>query len=337
MKIDKHLSFILLVVISLSGLKMQAQQEVVDNSESVIVMSEDDIVSLAMKLQKLKKDYLHKKAIATSKGASTDKSTFEVEFLRSQVAQLENSIKNNSVAKDATTTDYKTDDVQQQQLNLIKQDINQLKDLIGQLVVTTKNEVTIKIPSTADKTKTEVLPVVVSKQEEKPVTDKESLILKNKLDSLTLVFKNYKETNYSADYTNLEKQITVLKNELALKNAVPNTYDQLVATYKGYHKNIFFSNNSTDINEEGVLVITELNEILAKNNNIDIVVKGFASNKGVALYNENLSMMRTESVKKALISKGIHPIRVLTQYHGIDYKATDEIARRVEILILVRK
>ena len=336
----------LLLLVSLSGFKTQAQQGDVQNSESVIIMSEDDIVSLAMRLRELKKDYLNKKEIAKAAVASKQKSTFEVDFLRSQVTQLENMLKGTSVSKDGTTTVYKSNDLNQKELNDIKQDINQLKDLIRQLVSNSKNEVTIIVPPTKFETKKEILPVAVAvakeeievKEEvEKTLITKENRILKNKLDSLNVLIKNYNETNYSADFTVLEKRITELQNELALKNEAPNTYEQLIEKYKGYGKSIFFSNNSASINEEGTIVVAELHKILAKNNTIDIVVKGFASNKGVALYNENLSMMRTESVKKALISKGVHPIRVLTQYHGIDYKATDENARRVEISILVRK
>jgi outer membrane protein OmpA-like peptidoglycan-associated protein len=49
-------------------------------------------------------------------------------------------------------------------------------------------------------------------------------------------------------------------------------------------------------------------------------------------------MQRTESVKKALMLRGIHPNRILTQYHGIDYTAATEAdARRVEISFLIVK
>jgi hypothetical protein len=51
------------------------------------------------------------------------------------------------------------------------------------------------------------------------------------------------------------------------------------------------------------------------------------------LYNQNLSLQRTENVKKYLVKKGIHP-RILTQYHG-NYGATkEELARRVELSLL---
>jgi outer membrane protein OmpA-like peptidoglycan-associated protein len=64
------------------------------------------------------------------------------------------------------------------------------------------------------------------------------------------------------------------------------------------------------------------------------VFKGFASNKGNPVYNQNLSLQRTENVKKYLVKKGIHPSRILTQYM-LDYGATkEELARRVELSLL---
>lgn len=49
-------------------------------------------------------------------------------------------------------------------------------------------------------------------------------------------------------------------------------------------------------------------------------------------------MQRTEAVKQWLVMQGVHPIRVLTSYHGIDYNQTsDEKARRVEVTFIIRK
>jgi outer membrane protein OmpA-like peptidoglycan-associated protein len=335
-----------LLLLSVSGITTQAQQKVVENSENLIIMSEDDIISLAMKLRALKKDRLSKMTLmipdsSKSKINTLEKNTFEVDYLRSQIVVLENQIKGYEISKNASkpkaiTSVNTSNSLNQTELNNIKQDISQLKDLVRQLAIKTNNDLTVVVPITQLETEAKIVPTDTIVKEEIPTVNKENLVLKNKLDSLTVLFKNFKETDYSGDFTALEKRITALKKELALKNA-PTSYDNLIKEYKGFSRSIYFENNSTDLNEEGTKVVAELNEILDKNDNIDIVVKGFASNKGVALYNENLSMMRTESVKKALILKGIQPIRVLTEYHGIDFKATADKARRVEISILVRK
>jgi outer membrane protein OmpA-like peptidoglycan-associated protein len=334
-------------LLSLSGISTQAQQEAVKESESVIVMSEDDIISLAMTLRELKKKYANKAPLNLSDTSNTEistleKNSFEVAYLKKQIVLLENQIKESTTSKNTTDTNATlikdSNSLNQTELNGIKQDINQLKDLIRQLAIKTNNDLTVVVPSGRLETKTEVVPIVTTIKEQIPSNEKENIALKRKVDSLNVLFKNFKASDYSGDFAALEKRISELKKELALKDLVlPTSFENLTSEYKGYSRSIYFSNNSTNLNEEGIKVVDELNKILDKNNNIDIVVKGFASNKGVALYNENLSMMRTESVKKALILKGIHPIRVLTQYHGIDYEAKADKARRVEISILVRK
>ena len=347
MKTNKHFTIVLLLLLSLSGISTHAQQEVVKKSESVVVMSEDDIISLAMTLRELKKKYAIKAPLNLSdtlntKISSKEKNSFEVVYLKKQIALLENELKESTTSKNTTDTSAtlinNSNSLNQTELNGIKQDINQLKGLIRQLAIKTNNDLTVVVPTARLETKTETVPIVTTIKEQMPAKEKENIALRSKVDSLDVLFKNFKASDYSGDFADLEKIITELKKELALKDLLlPNTFENLTSEYKGYSRSIYFSNNSTNLNEEGAKVVDELNEILNKNNNIDIVVKGFASNKGVALYNENLSMMRTESVKKALILRGIHPIRVLTQYHGIDYEAKADKARRVEISILVRK
>lgn len=336
-----------MLLLSVSAFTTQGQQDVVKNSENIIIMSEDDIISLAMKLRALKEDRLSKLSLtmldsSKNKISTLEKNSFEVDYLRSQIVVLENQIKGYQVSKNASnpkaiTSANISNSLNQLELNNIKEDISQLKDLVRQLAIKTNNDVTVVVPLTQLETEAKIVPADTIVKEGILTVNKENLVLKNKLDSLTVLFKNFKETDYSGDFAALEKRIAALKKELALKNVAPTSYDILIKKYKGFSRSIFFANNSTDLTEEGTKVVAELNEILDKNNNIDIVVKGFASNKGDAVYNENLSMMRTESVKKALILKGILPIRVLTEYHGIDFKATADKARRVEISILVRK
>lgn len=344
MKTNKLLTILILLLLSLSGTTTQAQQEVVKNSENVIIMSEDDIVSLAMKLRALKKDHLSKMSLSkkdSTKSNTLEKNSFEVDYLRSKIAVLENQLKGNETSKNnakqnPVTSANNANSLNQTELNNIKQDISQLKDLVRQLAIKTNNDLAVVVPLTQLETDAKLVQTDTINKEEIPTVNKENLVLKNKLDSLTVLFKNFKETDYSGDFTALKERITALKKELALKNA-PTSYDNLVKEYKGFGRSIYFENNSTDLNAEGVKIVDELYKILDKNDNIDIIVKGFASNKGLALYNENLSMMRTESIKKALTLKGIKPIRILTAYHGIDYKAKVEKARRAEISILVRK
>ena len=109
-------------------------------------------------------------------------------------------------------------------------------------------------------------------------------------------------------------------------------------SFKDYKKQIFFENNRFNIRNTDIITINELVEIISSNDKIDILIKGFASNKGTPIQNEKLSMLRAESVKKELIRAGVHTSRIHTQYHGIDYGATNEaLARRVDINLLVKR
>jgi outer membrane protein OmpA-like peptidoglycan-associated protein len=126
--------------------------------------------------------------------------------------------------------------------------------------------------------------------------------------------------------------------EMDSKKISVNEFDALKAQFRGFKKVIYFENNSTGLSPEGKQEVRELVQLLGTHQNLDLVLVGFASNKGGAAYNENLSMQRTEAIKRALVVSGLAPTRVLTQYHGIDYKAmSDSQARRVEISLMVRR
>ncbi|MGB5435156.1 MAG: OmpA family protein, partial [Maribacter sp.] len=182
-----------------------------------------------------------------------------------------------------------------------------------------------------------VQPEITSKNQQEDV-----LRLQRQLDSLrnmkiTEVPKAEQES-YNEEFMALQEKLSELQNEMVAKKNAPTDYFMLSKTYKDYKKQIFFANNSTALNAETTQIIDGLYSILDSNENIDVLVKGFASNTGSTKQNEKISMQRTEEVKKALILKGIHPTRILTQYHGIDYMAANETdARRVEISLLIRK
>ena len=345
LKTNKHLTIAFLLLLSV--ITTQAQKEVVENSESVIIMSEDDIISLVKTLKEHKKRNSNSRSYRTVEKSliQTDdvgKNTFEVKYLKSQIVQLERQLEQFSNAKTTSNPSSANDlnSLNRRELNNIKHEISQLRNLIQQIAIQTNRDPTVVVPST-QLTATTELPMVPSVREQLTYNEQENLALENKLDSINILFQNLKPSSnsidYSGDFNALEKRIEDLKKELLLKNSEPNTYDVLSKKYKGFSSVIYFSNNSIILNLEAKKVVDDLYEILNRNDNVHIVVKGFASNKGNALYNENLSMQRTESVKKAMMLRGIHPTRVLTQYHGIDYNAGADNARRVEISILVRK
>ena len=128
----------------------------------------------------------------------------------------------------------------------------------------------------------------------------------------------------------------VLETKPVLKSV--SNYDVLVSKYSSLKKQVFFENNESKLTTNDMNMISELISILNQNNTVDVFLEGFASKKGNAVYNETLSLKRTESVKQLLIHNGIHPKRILSQYHGVDAAATNEaFARRVDVTFEVRK
>ncbi|RPD93044.1 OmpA family protein [Aureibaculum marinum] len=170
-----------------------------------------------------------------------------------------------------------------------------------------------------------------------------------KMAELTELSKTLKEQQLNASNTtyidSIQRQLADLKNSMIAKDTLVTVteqplkkYDSLASDYANYRKQLFFKTNKKDLDLNQVASLDEIVSILANNDHIDVFIKGFASNSGNPVYNENLSLQRTESVKKILVAKGVHPTRILTQYHGIDYESkSNDKARRVDIDLLIRK
>ena len=85
-------------------------------------------------------------------------------------------------------------------------------------------------------------------------------------------------------------------------------------------------------------MLSETINLLKEYGQLDVSIVGYTSATGSPVYNQTLSQNRAENAKKYLIQQGIHPSRIFTQYHGIDYQATDPAkARRVELVTMIRK
>ncbi|MBO0592463.1 OmpA family protein [Cellulophaga sp. E16_2] len=172
---------------------------------------------------------------------------------------------------------------------------------------------------------------------------KELKVMQSKLDSLLYV-KNNQASNKRIEtvsingYSQLQNNTLEIQGNTAFNINKKSEYERLKVKYESFNKQIFFANNSITLKAEANSTINDLVTILNTYDTIDVFINGFASNTGAVSKNEKLSMERTEIVKKALVNKSIHPTRILTQYHGIDYKNTDlENARRVDITLIIRK
>lgn len=344
MKTIKHIGLSFLLAISLTASYGQNADSRV-SQESMVILSEDNIVSLTKKLRAYKK----KKALIVTDNSqqlsttllSQETSDFELDYLKNQIAQLENQLneKKNNTQNNNAGLQTNSSNLDSRELRNLKYEVNQLRLAIKELSGNTKNEV-IVLPSSNNSLPTQQQKEVIIREQVTANTGNDKIV-QQKLDSLYRALNTIKQSenpNYSGDFDAMQKRMQELRNEIAERKAQPTTYEMLVTKYKNYKDDIYFADNSKILNTEALQIIEQLYTILDNNENLDVVVKGFASNKGNALYNENLSMQRTEAVKKALMLRGVHPTRVLTQYHGIDYSAKDaNKARRVEISLLVRK
>ena len=106
------------------------------------------------------------------------------------------------------------------------------------------------------------------------------------------------------------------------------------------HK-IKFALNSAVLNKSSYAVIDQLVEFMEKNPLINIEVAGYTDNSGSDEHNLVLSMKRAESVKEALVERGVSKGRIITAGFGSsnplvpnDSDANKALNRRVEIRVL---
>ncbi|WP_372745335.1 OmpA family protein [Lutibacter sp.] len=308
-------------------------QQANTSSESIVIISESEIASLINTLQKYKQLKSEPSAIETEKiTTNAIENNFEIDFLRQQIAVLEQDLNTKTSANKSIKKTTIADPFKEDELQLIKLELAELKGRLNQLNYNANLNEEASVITLPKKN-------YIVKNTDKIATEKlsatEPTAKISKKDSLLAILTklNKIDLNYNTNAANLQQRLEDIKSKLA---ALDNTSES-GNTVSNYKKQFLFANNSTTLNNEQIAEINELALIISLNPTIDLYLKGFASKKGSPAYNENISMLRTESVKKALINKGIHPTRILSQYHGIDYNATsDDLARRVDIVLLKR-
>lgn len=109
--------------------------------------------------------------------------------------------------------------------------------------------------------------------------------------------------------------------------------DVLTATFKG---EAFFDFNSAALKPGAYSEITRVANVLNKYPHTRIEVGGHTDSKGSEEYNQNLSQRRAESVKRALVQRGVDPMRISTVGYGesAPISSSDAMNRRVEIVIV---
>jgi outer membrane protein OmpA-like peptidoglycan-associated protein len=192
---------------------------------------------------------------------------------------------------------------------------------------------------------TEVVPsrTKFEKQTTSSDPEKERLIaanaqLQEELRVLNALSNNGGDSAYQEEMASLKAKIAQLDAAIAEKNSGTTTVykikeaDPIKRGLEQYQKAIFFANNSTQISAADEAKLNEVVEIVENNSpHITVVLRGYASAKGNAMYNNTLSFNRAEAIKKALLRKGLSSKDIVTMHHGVDHSGNEADARRVEI------
>lgn len=109
--------------------------------------------------------------------------------------------------------------------------------------------------------------------------------------------------------------------------------DVLTATFKS---EAFFDSNSSMLKPGAYTEIDRVAGVLNKYPQTTIQVAGHTDSRGSEQYNLELSQRRADSVKNALVQRGVDPMRIQTYGYGESQpiSSSDAINRRVEIIII---
>lgn len=105
--------------------------------------------------------------------------------------------------------------------------------------------------------------------------------------------------------------------------------------------NIFFKLDDYQLRPESVTELNRIIQFMESNPFLIVEIGGHTDNSGAKLYNQELSELRAQSVKRALVVRGIKPERILTKGYGmtmpLNSNSTDNqkaVNRRTELKII---
>ncbi len=144
----------------------------------------------------------------------------------------------------------------------------------------------------------------------------------------------YAFINEDIIFTGAEEEITQMDKEITLSPLSVGTTKVL--------RNIYFDFNKARIKETSFDELSKVENMLARNPNLEIELGGHTDNIGKTDFNKRLSKSRVEAVKKFLVNKGVDPRRITTVGYGEerplatndDEKEGRELNRRVEFKVV---
>lgn len=275
----------------------------ISKKEFVNVIS--DVVKEREKKKEFKKAFKNRKKHEQFRQHSSDlngENQYEKRLFRleSQVSQLMMMLIDNSKTNKKTTSYV----IPRESLGSKDTTIVQINEriLVNPIEKTNKNRDTVVI-HTKEK--------IIEKIKDSVVSNAEKEALKKKLNELI---------------AQTEKLKAILKEKEISKK-------EPIRVSEHIKKEIFFANNQFELPLKYIETINEISQILKSNSNLSLAVRGFSSKTGNAAYNQKLSLKRANTVKGAIISKGIDSGRIVTTYHGEDLNRSEAESRRVEVII----
>jgi outer membrane protein OmpA-like peptidoglycan-associated protein len=103
---------------------------------------------------------------------------------------------------------------------------------------------------------------------------------------------------------------------------------------------VMFDTGKSELKSGGARKIDQLAQFLMEHQDRRVQIDGFTDSVGSDAYNEELSQRRADSVKAALVSRGVDPSRIGTEGYGKAYPVAGnndsggrQLNRRVEVVI----
>ncbi|MEJ5286698.1 MAG: hypothetical protein CH6_0321 [Candidatus Kapaibacterium sp.] len=163
-----------------------------------------------------------------------------------------------------------------------------------------------------------------------------STILNNFSSQLT----NLYSIKYRTDLPAIPDSINIAIFSPERKEIVRKTIPIVELGRKLIIENLLFDTNSASL-PDTVKELEVLYQFMKNKPNVTILVEGHTDDRGSHPYNDKLSLMRAESVKNYLVSRGINPERIKTVGYGKrkplapnDTEFGRRLNRRTEIVIL---
>jgi len=163
---------------------------------------------------------------------------------------------------------------------------------------------------------------------ERTVAEREALNLTKEKDQLLLKMRE-------KEITKTETELEKARAELAELKAKPTDRGMVITL-----GDVLFKTNRANLSPGAEKTIDQLSNFMKKYPDRKINIEGHTDSVGSAEYNLTLSRRRAESVKKALVEKGIETSRIETKGYGETYPVADNQTasgrqqnRRVEVII----